>query len=188
MVQLVYQRGEFNAHSTHQTAQALLVFAFSLPFSGWNLLLTRTFFSLQRPWLPTALAGVSLVVNTAISLALYKPLGIAGPVLGTVVSNALLTWLEAIYLRRALGGLEIGRTALACFGMLVGAGLLAEVSYGVWWLLHHLLGGGLIAELIAVGGGLAAGGYIYLRFVLWLGIPEARQIVALFARRVGRRS
>ena len=35
------------------TAEALFWFAFSLPFSGWNLLLTRTFFSLQKPWLPT---------------------------------------------------------------------------------------------------------------------------------------
>ena len=33
---------------------------FSLPFAGVNLLLTRTFFSLQRPWIPTALAGVTL--------------------------------------------------------------------------------------------------------------------------------
>ncbi len=29
--------------------------------SGWNLILTRTFFSLQRPWLPTTLAVGSLV-------------------------------------------------------------------------------------------------------------------------------
>jgi putative peptidoglycan lipid II flippase len=188
IVRLVYQRGEFDAHSTQQTAEALFVFSFSLPFSGWNLLLTRTFFSLQRPWLPTALAGVSLVVNTIVSFALYKPLGIAGPVLGTVVSNALLTWMESVYLQRELGGLEIMETARACFGMAVGAGMLAEVAYGVWWLLHHFLGSGLIAEIIAVGGGLTAGGYVYLRWVLFLGIPEARQIVQLFARRLGRRS
>ena len=34
-----------------------------MPFSGANLLLTRTFFSLQRPWVPTALAGVTLLIN-----------------------------------------------------------------------------------------------------------------------------
>src|SRR6202000_1447801 len=102
----------------------LFVVAFSLPFSGWNLLLTRSFFSLQRPWLPTTLAGLSLVVNTIISPALYQPLGIAGPVRATVISNALLTWLEAIYLRRELGGLEVAETARACFGMLVGGGML----------------------------------------------------------------
>jgi putative peptidoglycan lipid II flippase len=188
MVRLVYQRGEFNAESTRQVSEALLVFAFSLPFSGWNLLLTRTFFSLQRPWLPTALAGVSLVLNLAVSLALYKPLGIAGVVLGTVVSNALLTVLEAIYLRRLLGGLELRRTALACLGMLVAAGLLAEVAYGSWWVLDRVFGASLVGQLISVGGGLALGGAVYLSFVLWLPIPEARQVTDLFARRLQRRS
>ena len=35
---------------------ALFWFSFSLPFAGVNLLLTRTFFSLQRPWMPTFIA------------------------------------------------------------------------------------------------------------------------------------
>jgi putative peptidoglycan lipid II flippase len=188
IVRLVYQRGEFDAHSTQQTAEALLVFAFSLPFSGWNLLLTRTFFSLQRPWLPTALAGISLVVNTIISLALYKPLGIAGVVLGTVISNALLTVLETRYLAPLLDGLELRQTLLACFGMLVGAGLLAEVAYATWWVLDHVFGRSLIGQIISVGGGLTLGGLVYTVFVLWLPIPEARQVTDLFARRLRRRS
>ena len=36
---------------------ALFWFAFSLPFNGLFLLLTRTFFSLQRPWVPTVDRG-----------------------------------------------------------------------------------------------------------------------------------
>ena len=188
MVRLVYQRGEFDAESTHLVSKALFVFAFSLPFSGWNLMLTRAFFSLQRPWLPTTLAGVSLVVNAAISFALYTPLGIAGPVLGTVISNALLTGLEGAYLRRELGGLELARTALACFGMLAGAGLLAELSWATWLALDHVFGRSLIAQLISVGGGLSLGALAYGAVVLWLPIPEARQVLDLFASRLKRRS
>jgi putative peptidoglycan lipid II flippase len=188
MVRLVYQRGEFDAQSTHQVAQALFVFAFSLPFSGWNLLLTRSFFSLQRPWLPTALAGASLVVNTAISLALYGPLGIAGVVLGTVISNAMLTVLEAIYLRRELGGLELRRTLPACAQMLVAAAVLALVSYGVWHVLDDALGRSLPAQIVSVGAGLGLGGLVYAAIVLGLRIPEAHQVLDLFASRLRRRS
>jgi putative peptidoglycan lipid II flippase len=186
MVRLVYQRGVFDAHSTRLVSQALFVFAFSLPFSGWNLMLTRTYFSLQRPWLPTTLAGVSLIVNAIVSVALYKPLGISGPVLGTVISNALLTWLEAVYLRRELGGLELERGALAVFGMLAGAGLLAEVTYATWWALDDVLGRSLLGQLISVGGGLGLGALAYAAVVLWLPIPEARQLLDLFASRVRR--
>ncbi len=56
MVRLVYERGEWDAESTRLTAEALFWFAFSLPFSGFVLMLTRGFFSLQKPWAPTTLA------------------------------------------------------------------------------------------------------------------------------------
>jgi putative peptidoglycan lipid II flippase len=188
IVQLVYQRGEFDAESTKLTAEALFWFAFSLPFSGWNLLLTRTFFSLQKPWLPTALAGGSLVVNAAVSLALYKPLGIAGVVLGTVISNAVLTVLEGYWLREELGGLELATTARACGGMLAGAVVLGGVAYGAWRALDYILGGSLIAQIIEVGGGLTLGAMAYAVVVLSLRIPEAGQVLELFASRLSRRS
>src|SRR5213078_3759338 len=91
IVELVYQRGSFGPSSTDEVGKALFWFSFSLPFAGINLLLTRTFFSLQRPWIPTALATGNLVVNALISLALYKPFGIAGLVIGTAVASAGMT-------------------------------------------------------------------------------------------------
>jgi putative peptidoglycan lipid II flippase len=186
IVRLVFQRGEFNAESTRETAEALFWFAFSLPFNGWNLLLTRTFFSLQKPWLPTTLALGSLVVNAAVSIALYKPLGIAGVVLGTAVSNAVLTWLEAIYLRRELGGLEIGASARAVAYILFGSAVLAGMAYFGWWSLDVILGHSLIAQVISVGGGLGLGAMSYGVVVLSLPIPEASQVLELFTSRLRR--
>ena len=55
MIRLVYQRGEFTAAQTTLVATALFWFAFSLPTNGLYLLQTRTFFSLQRPWMATAI-------------------------------------------------------------------------------------------------------------------------------------
>ena len=67
IVRLVYERGEWTAESTELTADALFWFAFSLPFSGFVLMLTRAFFSLQRPWVPTTLAVGSLAINAVLS-------------------------------------------------------------------------------------------------------------------------
>ena len=85
------------------TADALFWFAFSLPFSGFVLMLTRAFFSLQRPWVPTTLAVGSLAINAILSYVLAEEFGIAGIVIGTAVSNAALVVAEAIW----LGGLDI---------------------------------------------------------------------------------
>jgi putative peptidoglycan lipid II flippase len=188
IVRLVFQRGEFDAQSTRETAEALLWFSFSLPFNGCNLLLTRTFFSLQRPWLPTALAGGSLLVNAAVSLALYRPLGIAGLVLGTVVSNAVLTVAEARLLRRELGGFEVARSLRAAAVMVAGGALLAATAYGGWWAFDGFFGRSLAGQLLSVGIGLVTGSAAYAAVVLGLGIPEARQVLDLLASRTRRRS
>jgi putative peptidoglycan lipid II flippase len=184
ITRLVYERGEFDADSTRQTAEALFWFSFALPFSGFNLLLTRTFFSLQRPWAPTALAGVTLAINAAVSGALYGPLGIGGVVLGTVVATAAMTAGQAYYLRRRTGGLQLGTTAKATAKMLVAAAVLGGVAYGSWWALDRALGRSLPAQLASVGGALALGSAAYSAVVLALRIPEARQILDLFSRRL----
>jgi putative peptidoglycan lipid II flippase len=186
IVRLVYQRGEFGTHSTDLVAQALFWFSFSLPFSGFNLLLTRTFFSLQRPWLPTALALGSLVVNAGVSLALYKPLGIAGLVLGTAVASAAMTLLQGTLLRRELGGIDLARTLDAVAKIVLAAAVLGVVAYFVHRGADALLGSSLIAQIVSVGAALAAGAAVYAAIVLKAGIPEARQIVDLFARRLRR--
>jgi putative peptidoglycan lipid II flippase len=183
IVRLVYQRGDFDAESTRQASEALFWFSFSLPVSGITLLLTRSFFSLQLPWIPTRLAVWSIAVNIAVSLALYKPMGIGGVVLGTTVSNVVLTVLEARRLRQGLGGLELRRTLRAMLLMLAAAALLGVVAYGAWYGLDSLLGRSLPAQLISVGVALALGGLVYAAVLLRSGLPEARQIVDLLARR-----
>jgi putative peptidoglycan lipid II flippase len=187
IVEVLYERGEFDAESTDLVTEALAVFAISLPLSGWNLILTRTFFSLQKPWLPTTLAVGSLVVNVAVSLALY-PIGVAGIVLGTVVSNGVLTALLAYRLRDELHGLELPRLARSFAAMLLAAAGLAAAAYGAHAGLDALLGDTLIAQIVALAAALAAGGAVYGAVVLALRLPEARQILDLVRGRIGRQA
>jgi putative peptidoglycan lipid II flippase len=189
IVRLVFQHGAFDARSTHRVATALFWFSFSLPFAGVNLLLTRTFFSLQRPWIPTALATGNLVVNALISLALYKPFGIAGLVIGTAVASAGMTASQAYYLRRELHGrLEGGRTVLAVARMTLAAGALGGVAYATWWGLDAGLGRTIPAQIVSVSLAAFAGFAVYAATVLMLGIPEARRLEQVVAGRLRRRA
>jgi putative peptidoglycan lipid II flippase len=188
IVRLVYQRGDFDAQSTRDVTEALFWFSFSLPFAGANLLLTRTFFSLQRPWAPTALAGLNLAVNVAVALALYRSLGIAGIVIATAVATAVMTVAQALVLRGSLQGrLEAGTTLAAIARMLVAAAALGGVAWVTWMGLDELLGRSLPAQLVSVGTGIAAGGLVYAGGVLLLRVPEARRIERMFEARLRRR-
>ena len=187
IVRLVYQHGTFGPHSTDLVSTALFWFSFSLPFAGVNLMLTRTFFSLQRPWLPTLLAVGNMLVDLIVSVALYKPFGIAGLVVGTVAGNAGMALGQTWRLRRLLDGdLEGRRTAVAVAQMLAAAALLGVVAFGVWWGLDQALGRSIPAQIVSVGTALVAGSAVYTVAVLGMRVEEARQIRQLIAGRLKR--
>ncbi|GAC1437303.1 MAG: murein biosynthesis integral membrane protein MurJ [Solirubrobacteraceae bacterium] len=187
IVRLVFQHGSFNQHSTDQVALALFWFAFSLPFSGVNLLLTRTFFSLQKPWMPTKLAAANMAIDVFVSLALYKPFGIAGLVIGTAVANAYMALLQALFLRRELGGLLDGRlTTMITARVALASAALAVVAWLTWSLIDALLGRSLPAQLIAMAAAAGVGLWVYVRAVLRMRVPEARQVEGIVLRRLGR--
>ena len=179
IVELIYQYGAFGSRIDRRGVhRALRLLAQSLPFAGVNLLLTRTFFSLQRPWIPTALAAMSLVVNIILSFALYGPFGIAGPVIGTAVASGVMAFAQARGLRRLLAGRIEGReTATAAIKILIASIALGLVAYGVWRGLDAALGdGNALTRALAVGPAIVAGLAVYWAVVTALRVAEARQI------------
>jgi putative peptidoglycan lipid II flippase len=184
ITRLVYQHETFHASSTDLVSEALFWFAFSLPFAGINLLCSRTFFALQRPWIPTKLAAINVVVDIIVSVALYKPLGIAGPVIGTVVANVVMTGLQLRRLRIGFNGhLEGGQTLMITVRICLATLLTTIVAYLLWKGLDSLLGTSLIAEIVSIGIALSAAGVLYAWLVLLMRIPEARQIESLILGR-----
>jgi putative peptidoglycan lipid II flippase len=185
ITRLVYQRGAFGTHATDLVSTAMVWWSISLPFQGVSLLFSRTFFSLQKPWLTTWLSGANLVVNAAIAAALHGPLGLGGIVLGTVVGTIVMCVAQGAVLRQDLGGIEGRRTVASVVRMLIAGALLAGAAYGVWALLRAGLGVAQPAQAIEVGGGILAGLAVYAAAVWVMKIPEAQQIRALMPARLG---
>jgi putative peptidoglycan lipid II flippase len=187
IVRLLFQRNEFTPKSTELVSLALFWFAFSLPFGGLNLLLTRTFFAVQRPWIPTRLAAMNIVVDVVVSVGLYKPLGVAGLIIGTVVANAAMTALQFVRLKAGFNGrLEGAQTTMITARVLVASTLLGGASWVVWFALDSVLGRTLPAEIVSVGAAAAAGLFVYVRMLLMMRVPEAHEISSLVRARLGR--
>jgi putative peptidoglycan lipid II flippase len=182
MIRLVYQRGAFDPAETTLVATALFWFAFSLPTNGLFLLLTRTFFGLQRPWIPTVISLGNLVVTAVGALALYH-LGVGGIVASTALATTASVVAQGAILRRLLGGLELGRLLDVTVRIAIAAAALAAVSYGIWSLLDETLGRGLLGQVVSLGLGLGLGLGVYLGLARLLRIPELEQITRLVLRR-----
>jgi putative peptidoglycan lipid II flippase len=190
ITRLVFQRGEFTSGDTDLVATALFWFSFSLPFSGVNLLLTRTFFSLQRPWLVTYLSVANLVVNVGVSIVLVLlGFGVGGIVAGTAVADIAMAGAQFYVLRNELKrGLQLRETVELVVGMLIAAVWFGVVTYASWAALDWVVGRSLIGQVVSVGGGLAIGTVAYIFIVLAMRIPEAEQLRRVVRGRLAARA
>jgi putative peptidoglycan lipid II flippase len=186
IVRVVYQHGVFHDTATHLTSIALFWFAISLPFSGINLLLTRTFFAVQRPWIPTRLAVINMIVDVIVSFATYKALGIAGLIIGTLSANIVMTGLQLRRLRIGFNGhLELGQTAMITARILVATAIATVIGWLIWKGLDAAIGGSLVGDLVGLGAALGVAVAAYGWLVLAMRVPEARQVQALVVSRLG---
>jgi putative peptidoglycan lipid II flippase len=185
IVQLVFEHGTFNLLSLDLTSKALFWFAWSLPFAGLNLLMTRTFFALQRPWLPTKLAAINMTVDIIVSVGLFKPFGIAGLVIGTAAANIVMAYIQFRRLRIGFNGnLEGGKTLMIARVIVVSA-VMAVIARLAWDLLHSVFGGSIIGQIISVGGAVLIAAAFYAWAISHMRITEWDQIESMFRRRLG---
>jgi putative peptidoglycan lipid II flippase len=185
IVEVVYQHGAFRPDQTPVVAACLAAFCLGLTFNGAMLILNRAFFSLQSPWIPTTVALANLGLNAILDAAFY-PLGPWGIPLSTSLVNiagvAALLWL----LRARLGSISFGRTlqvtARVCLASVVVAGL----TYLVWRLLDHRLGGSVAAQIVEVGVALLFSVNLYLFLCGLLRVGEVNALLSLRGRRQRR--
>jgi putative peptidoglycan lipid II flippase len=181
ITRIVYERGAWGPHETAVTAGALAAFSFGLTFNGAMLMLNRSFFSLQTPWTPTAIALGNLALNSALAAALYR-VGPWGIPLATSLANIAGTAALLVVFRRRLGRIEFGETARAAILVTIASAALAVVAYPVWHVLDDVLGRSLGGQLVSLGSALVAGFSVYLISCRLLGVRELDALLSLLSR------
>jgi putative peptidoglycan lipid II flippase len=181
IVRLLYQHGAFTANQTHIVAPSLAAFALGLTFNGTMLMLNRGFFSLQSPWIPTAVALMNLGVNAVLDAWLYR-YGIWGIPLSTSLVNIAGTWALLVFFRRRVGGFAV-RETMETFGLVaVASAVLAAVSWWVWHFLDLGLGESFAAQVVSLGGGLLLGFAAFFGACRLLGVHELETLQRLRRR------
>jgi putative peptidoglycan lipid II flippase len=181
VTRIIYERGAWGPEATAITAGALAAFSLGLTFNGAMLMLNRAFFSLQRPWTPTAIALGNLAVNTLLAAALYR-VGTWGIPLATSIANVIGTAALLIVFRRRMGRIEFGETARAALRVTVASAALAAVAYPLWYVLDEALGRSLAAQIVSLGTALVMGFATYLISCRLLGVRELDPLLSLLSR------
>jgi len=178
IVRLVYQHGQFTPDQTTVVAQSLAAFSLGLGFNGAMLMLNRSFFSLQSPWIPTAVALGNLGLNAVLDAAFYR-FGTWGIPLSTSICNIVATVALIQLLRRRIGRVELRETIRSTVLVLVASGALAVVSHEAWAGLDSVFGRSVGAQIVSLLVALSAGLAAYLGASLLLGIRELRPLLSV---------
>jgi putative peptidoglycan lipid II flippase len=181
IVRLLYQRGSFDPGQTPVVAGALAAFAAGLTFNGTMLLLNRAFFSLQSPWIPTAVALGNLGLNALLDAVFYR-FGTWGIPLSTTFVNIAGTAALLVLLRRRLGTIELRESATAFVRIVAASAVAGAVGYGVWRGLDEELGRGLAGQIVSIGTALLAATAAYGLACRALGVHELRALLSLRRR------
>ena len=185
IVRLLYERGAFGPDETEVVAEALVAFSAGLTFNGTMLMLNRAFFSLQSPWIPTAIALGNLAFQVVLNAALFR-VGVWGIPLATSLVNLAGTIGLLVVFRRRIGRIE-GRRTLDAYARIAVASLAAAgVAYGSWSGLDALLGRSLGAQTLSVGLAVTAGAAAFLLLARILRIGELDALLSLVRRRRNR--
>lgn len=98
IIHVLFERGNFTANATFQTANALTVFSFGLPAYVLIKVFSSTFFSNGDTKTPVKVATISLIINVIISILLLPVIQHVAIAVGSVVS----AWFTIIVFLRTL--------------------------------------------------------------------------------------
>ncbi len=185
IVRLLYAHGAFSEADVPIVAACLAAFSFGLAANGVALLLTRSFFSLQAPWLPTAVALGNLALNAALDVALYR-VGLWGIPLATAIANTVQVVVLWTLLRRKVGSLDTGRVVDGLLRTLLASIVVGWITYGAWYEADRLLGRTTLEQLGSMLIAVAIGAVLYLRAARAVGLPEAAGALAAIGDRLRR--
>jgi putative peptidoglycan lipid II flippase len=181
IVRLLYERGAFTPDQTEVVAGALAAFMVGLTFNGAMLMLNRSFFSLQTPWVPTAVALGNLALNAALDAAFYR-LGVWGIPLATSVVNVVGSGVLLAVLRRRLDRVDGAAIAATVARVVVATAVATGVAYGTWRGLDEALGRAPGAQIVSLGIALVAAVGAYLLAARVLRVRELDTLLSLVGR------
>lgn len=177
IVEIAFQRGEFDSTATLMTSQALIFYSVGLVSIALQLLLTRVYYSLQDTKTPMINGAISVGFNIILNLILVKFMDHAGLALATSIAITISALMLFYGLKKKIGSL--GTLSYIKCGLKVGlaSAIMGIVAYATYHGIYDILGVSklynLISLLVAVG--LAVIVYGILCYLFW--VEEVRDVV-----------
>ena len=177
IVEVLFQRGAFDALDTRATADAMRVYALGLLGHSLVGALSRPYFSAGRPtWFPVFAMGTGLLVTTGAGFAMTHRFGVNG----IAAANAIGISTAAMLLLMGLGTRVVTIRVREVTLSLVRLAAAAAVAGAAGWLAAPLVSD----PLLSVAGGCVLVPVLFLLAGLVFRAPEVVHLLTLIRRRL----
>ncbi len=191
IIQLIFERGRFDAQSTAMTAGALAFYAPGIIGYSVVKIASPSFYSMQDARTPMAVSLVTIAVNLVLNIWLNSVMGFRGLALGSAMAANLNAGLLLWLLARRIDGMDAARVAAAFARILLASLVMAAAAF--WtnraldgWLPAAIIGSALVSRALRVSVAIAAA-LVVLALSAWaLRIDEFRQAMSRLTSRVRR--
>jgi putative peptidoglycan lipid II flippase len=183
-VALLYEHGDFLAHDTQMTAQALQFYLLGLPFAAVDLLLVFAFYARQDTLTPSLIGVGTILIYLLTAVLLLPHLGLFSLMIADSFKHLLHTCISAFFLRRKTGPLSNYGIYRTLGVVLVGAMAMGLVTYGSLSVIKILTPAGAFSEVLMVVVPSAAGAGTYLTLIMLMGVEEVKLLWNAARRRL----
>ncbi|HXS30997.1 MAG TPA: murein biosynthesis integral membrane protein MurJ [Steroidobacteraceae bacterium] len=182
IIRLLFQRGAFHASDTALMTPVLAVYALGLPFLAFTTVALRGFYALKDTTTPVRAAGISFVVNVALSIVLMRWFS----TVGLAMASNLAVLAQAIFLQvrltRRLSGLGFAPMLPSLGKIMVASSLMGGLVWGGAELIARLGLPAKVQDLLAVCGLIPLAGAAYGGLLLALKIEGREELGELWAK------
>lgn len=182
IIQLLFERGAFNAADTDLTTYAFIFFNIGIVGLGIHELLSRVFFSLQDTKTPMINGVIALLTNIGLNLILVHPMAHGGLALATSISFVLSAVLLLRSLSKKIGKIMTGEIWWT-FGKSFVAGIIMSIFVYFLYAFGSFMDGGFILRGLFLLAVILLGVSLYA-LLLW--VMREQVFVEIMAQAIGK--
>jgi len=187
IVEVAFERGEFDVLATEMTSKALIFYALGLVSMALRLLITRVYYSLQDTKTPMINGVISVGSNIVLNLLLVRFMAHAGLAFATSIAITIATIRMFYGLKKKIGPLGTKSYIVIFLKSGLASTIMGVVAYVTYKGLYSVLGVSKLFNLISLLSAVGVGVFVYSILCYVLGIKEIRDIIVMGKNKIAKR-
>ena len=181
IIEVLYQRGVFDARSTTMTASCLLFFSFGLPFISGVKILAPAFYSLKDTKTPVIVAFFVMLTYISLSMILMKPLRVSGLALALSLASLFNFILLFYLLEKKIGRVKKRALVLSALKSALSAAFMGGTVFIFMrqFEFSHLT---FLKQLVILIAAIAIGILLYFLMSMIFNQEDMRKLRVIFSR------